>query len=83
MAESKGDLEKLTFEAGMRELEGIVARLEQGNLPLEDSLAAFESGVAILRVLHARLEEVERRVQILMRDADGVLRVREADETLK
>ena len=69
------------FEEGMKSLEGIVARLEQGNLPLEQSLDAFEKGIGLLRVLHAKLEEVERRVEVLVRDADGVLRVRDADDT--
>jgi exodeoxyribonuclease VII small subunit len=66
---------QLSFEQGMERLEALVRRLEQGNLPLEDSLAAFEEGVGVLRVLHEKLGEVERRVEILMRDADGVLRV--------
>jgi exodeoxyribonuclease VII small subunit len=66
------------FEEGMRELEALVVKLEQGNLPLEESLRAFESGVALLRTLHAKLGEVEQRVELLVRDADGVLRVRDA-----
>lgn len=72
----KDEIDKLSFEDGMRELEAIVARLEQGNLPLEESLLAFENGVAVLRVLHARLGDVEKRVEELVRDADGVLRLR-------
>ena len=70
----------MAFEDGMRELEAIVARLEQGNLPLEDSLRAFESGVAVLRALQAKLDDVEKRVEVLMRDADGVLRTRDAGD---
>jgi exodeoxyribonuclease VII small subunit len=66
---------QVSFEQGMERLESLVRRLEQGNLPLEDSLAAFEEGVGMLRVLHEKLGEVERRVEVLMRDADGVLRV--------
>jgi exodeoxyribonuclease VII small subunit len=64
----------------MRELEGIVKRLEQGNLPLEESLAAFEQGVATLRLLHRKLGDVERRVEVLMRDAAGVLRLRDGSD---
>jgi exodeoxyribonuclease VII small subunit len=70
----------LSFEEGMERLESLVKRLEQGNLPLEDSLAAFEEGVGVLRVLHEKLGEVERRVEVLMRDADGVLRVGSAPD---
>jgi exodeoxyribonuclease VII small subunit len=69
-----------TFEEGMRALESIVSRLEAGNLPLEESLAAFEAGVAVLRALHDQLGEVERRVEILLRDAGGVLRTRDGSE---
>jgi exodeoxyribonuclease VII small subunit len=71
---------KQTFEEGMRALEGIVSRLEGGNLPLEESLAAFEKGVAVLRALHEQLGEVERRVEVLLRDADGVLRTRDGSD---
>ncbi len=70
------------FEEGMKSLEGIVGRLEQGNLPLEESLDAFEKGIHLLRVLHDKLEEVERRVEVLVRDADGVLRVRDGDDEI-
>jgi exodeoxyribonuclease VII small subunit len=80
VALGSADLETLSFEAGMKELESIVGRLEQGNLPLEESLQAFEAGVAVLRVLHSRLADVEKRVEVLMRDADGVLRVRDAGD---
>lgn len=68
------------FEDGMAELEDVVGRLEQGDLPLEDSLAAFEKGVGLLRVLHSRLGDVEKRVEVLVRDSEGVLR-REPMET--
>lgn len=80
MAEEKTPDETPGFEDGMKSLERIVSRLEQGNLPLEQSLDAFEKGVQLLRVLHGKLEEVERRVEVLVRDADGVLRVRDGDD---
>lgn len=65
---------ELTFEEAMSKLETIVGRLEQGNVPLEESLASFEDGVGLLRALHGRLGEVEKRVEVLVRDAGGVLR---------
>lgn len=74
------DYGKQSFEDGMRALEGIVSRLEGGNLPLEESLAAFEAGVAVLRSLHEQLGEVERRVEVLLRDATGVLRTRDGSD---
>lgn len=63
-----------SFEDGMETLEEVVERLEQGNLPLEDALAAFEKGVGLLRQLHGKLGEVEKRVEVLVRDSEGVLR---------
>ncbi len=80
MAAKQSPEETPGFEDGMKSLEGIVARLEQGNLPLEQSLDAFEKGIHLLRVLHGKLEEVERRVEVLVRDADGVLRVRDGGD---
>jgi len=56
------------FEASLTELEAIVDRLEEGDLPLEEALAAFEAGVALTRSCAEQLEAAERRVEVLMRD---------------
>ncbi len=53
------------FEAAIAELEGIVRRLEEGDLPLEKSLEFYERGVQLSRFCHARLEDAERRIEIL------------------
>src|SRR5260370_965201 len=53
------------FEAAIAELETIVKKLEEGDLPLEQSLALYERGVQLSRFCHARLEEAERRIEIL------------------
>jgi exodeoxyribonuclease VII small subunit len=53
------------FEAAIAELEGIVKKLEEGDLPLEQSLQLYERGVHLSRYCHARLEETERRIEIL------------------
>ena len=53
------------FEAAIGELESIVKKLEEGDLPLEQSLALYERGVQLSRFCHARLEEAERRIEIL------------------
>ena len=53
------------FEAAIAELETIVKKLEEGDLPLEQSLALYERGVALSRFCHAKLEEAERRIEIL------------------
>ncbi len=60
------------FEGAIAELEGIVKKLEEGDLALEQSLALYERGVQLSRYCHARLEEAERRIEIL--DERGELR---------
>ena len=53
------------FEAAIAELESIVKKLEEGDLALEQSLALYERGVQLSRFCHARLEEAERRIEVL------------------
>ena len=53
------------FEAAIAELETIVKKLEDGDLTLESSLALYERGVQLSRFCHTRLEDVERRIEIL------------------
>jgi exodeoxyribonuclease VII small subunit len=53
------------FEGAIAELESIVKKLEEGDLPLEQSLALYERGVQLSRFCHARLEDAERRIEIL------------------
>ncbi len=60
------------FEAAIAEREATVKRLEEGDLPLEKSLELYERGVQLSRYCHARLEEAERRIEIL--DERGELR---------
>jgi len=56
----------------------VVAKLESGSLSLEDSLAAFEQGVGLVRRLSGTLDEAERRVEVLLREGDDhKLRLRE------
>jgi len=58
------------FEAAIVELDSIVKKLEEGDLPLEQSLALYERGVHLSRFCHARLEEAERRIEILSERGD-------------
>ncbi len=53
------------FEAAIAELESIVRKLEEGDLALEQSLVLYERGVQLSRFCHTRLEEAERRIEIL------------------
>jgi len=59
------------FETAMRDLEELVERLEHGDLPLEESLAAFERGVMLTRVCQTALKEAEQKVEILLKKAGG------------
>jgi len=58
------------FEAAIAELDSIVKKLEEGDLPLETSLKLYERGVQLSRFCHARLEEAERRIEILTERGD-------------
>ena len=62
---------KQTFEASLKELEKIVRQLEDGDLPLEESLKLFESGVKLSRECQERLNRAERRIEVLLTDENG------------
>jgi exodeoxyribonuclease VII small subunit len=53
------------FEAAIAELETIVKKLEEGDLPLEKSLELYERGVQLSRYCHTRLEDAEKRIELL------------------
>ena len=59
------------FEDALKQLEEIVQRLEKGDLALEDSLRLYEQGIRLSRLCHARLEEAEGRIEVLLKDARG------------
>ncbi len=59
------------FEKAMAELEETVRKLEAGDAPLDESLAAFEKGVALVRTLHSRLDAVQARIEELTGGRDG------------
>ncbi|EGI75478.1 exonuclease VII small subunit [Hylemonella gracilis ATCC 19624] len=60
-----------TYEEAMRELEQLVVRLESGELPLEQLLAAYQRGAEILQFCRGRLEAVESQIKVL---DDGMLK---------
>lgn len=68
-----------SFETSLAELEQIVGKLERGDLPLEESLELFEKGIKLSRECRERLTKAERRIEILMKDADGELTAGEID----
>lgn len=64
-----------SFEAALESLAQLVEQLESGDLPLEDSLAAFEKGVALVKYCNQKLSEVEKKIELLTRDKDGKLHI--------
>jgi exodeoxyribonuclease VII small subunit len=59
------------FEKAFKELETIVQRLEAEELPLDESLRLFEQGISLSRFCHQRLEEVEKKIELILADAKG------------
>ncbi|MBV9493085.1 MAG: exodeoxyribonuclease VII small subunit [Acidobacteria bacterium] len=59
------------FEKSFQQLEEIVKRLESEELPLDESLRLFEEGIRLSRFCHQRLEEVEKKIELILADAKG------------
>ena len=66
------DLESLDFEKAYQELESIVERMERGEQDLENSLSDFERGVSLMKHCHSKLKDAEQKVDILIKDNDGL-----------
>ncbi|HUY09516.1 MAG TPA: exodeoxyribonuclease VII small subunit [Candidatus Dormibacteraeota bacterium] len=76
--------EALDYEAALADLDQVLARLEDGQVPLEEAMALYERGVRLVRRCSTLLDGVERRVSELTAGADGLPKERplllEADE---
>jgi len=68
------------FEAALARLEELVQELEKGDLPLEQSLKFFEEGIKLSRICNRRLEEAERKVEILLKDKSGNIKAEPFEE---
>ena len=66
---------KITFEAGMEELEALVKQLESGDISLEDSFKAYEKAVALRDSLNALLDEGDKRIRVLTETGERALAV--------
>ncbi|HEX2385738.1 MAG TPA: exodeoxyribonuclease VII small subunit [Candidatus Binatia bacterium] len=73
--------QKKKFEDAIEDLEKIVERLESGELSLEDSLAAFEDGVRLIKICNQKLAEVEKKIELLVKDKDGKLQLKPLDRS--
>ena len=63
--------EPQSFEVALKQLEDVVAKLEKGELPLEESLRLYEEGIRLSRFCHTKLEEAEGKIEQLMKDSRG------------
>jgi exodeoxyribonuclease VII small subunit len=62
------------FEEELADLSAIVTKIDSGELSLEESIACFERGVAIVKSLNRKLDEAEKKVEVLIKNAQGELR---------
>ncbi len=67
-------MEPPKFEQAIVDLKGIVSKLEGGDLPLEEALSLFEKGIELTKYCNQKLDEAEKRVEILLKDEKGDLR---------
>jgi len=69
-----------SFEEAMSELEKIVEKLEVGEIPLDASLEYFQKGIKLSKYLSEKLDEVERKITVLIENSDGNINERELSE---
>lgn len=62
---------KKTFEQSIKQLEEIVSELENGDLPIEKALKIFEEGIKLSNICSDRLNETEKKIEILLKDHAG------------
>jgi exodeoxyribonuclease VII small subunit len=66
-----GDAGKLTFEQAIKELTGIVGKIEQGDIALGDSLQQYEKGMALIKQCRKILQEAEKRIEKIAEEGKG------------
>ena len=71
------------FETALEDLEQVVEQLDSGDLSLEDSLAAFENGVGLVKFCNDKLNEVEKKVELLVKDKEGKLQLKAFEDSLE
>lgn len=74
------DTVNIKFESALEDLELVVEQLETGALSLEDSLAAFEKGVGLVKFCNQKLNEVEKKIDFLVKDKEGKLQLKAFEE---
>ena len=74
------DSGNIKFESALEDLERVVEQLETGALSLEDSLSAFEKGVGLVKFCNQKLNEVEKKIDFLVKDKEGKLQLKAFEE---
>jgi exodeoxyribonuclease VII small subunit len=69
--EIKGDMSKLTFEQAIKELTGIVGKIEQGEIALGDSLQQYEKGMSLIKHCRKILQDAEKRIEKIAAEQEG------------
>jgi len=73
LVKSKSQAKEASFEDAMARLEKLVEEMEGGDLPLEEILQKYEEGNRLVKLCAARLNEAEKRIEVLMKEKDGAL----------
>jgi len=71
MDEDQTQISDMTFEEALRALEGVVRRLESGEVPLDESIDLYERGEALRKACQARLDAAQARIEKIVQGADG------------
>lgn len=69
-----GEEPAISFEEAMDQLEAIVARLESGDVPLEQAIELFQEGMKLSKLCGSKLEQVERKIEMLIETEQGLQR---------
>jgi exodeoxyribonuclease VII small subunit len=73
---------KEKFEDALSKLEKIVSTLEEGDIPLEESLKLFEEGIRLSRFCNQKLDDAEKKVEILLKGKNGLLKAHPFDPSM-
>jgi len=73
---------KQKFEDALNKLEKIVSKLEEGDIPLEESLKLFEEGIQLSRFCNQKLDEAEKKVEILLKGKNGMVKAHPFDPSM-
>jgi exodeoxyribonuclease VII small subunit len=82
----KTDVDKMSFEEAIKELTDIVGKIEQGQIPLQDSLEQYEKGMALIKQCRTILQKAEKRIEKITKDEEAEnsdRQIKDQDELFK